>query len=355
MLEMNREVMDMIGELRELEHRKMVNGADAAVSDKYGYAFEPAEAFSYEPLGFAERTMRLQAEALELFGLVSTVSRFSPLFFRMSAQLERMLTRLGGCCVTKAVLEQQAGESFRLLNDLTIDSLRRMAAFNFRKCYSSFMESRAEGRYKPEAFGLSVRWASLDRRLEATGERIEAIRAGKVRIDLSEKEPSAEPRKETAAERAARPEPSTFAPKAAALPVDMAAVRSAAKAAAREDAETPAAETPEAATPEAEPVPMLPAPEAGSAGAENEEALDPDEKFMQDVLLSDALGRGDREAYETAAAARGEQIADLWERFMERESHSGFAHLRRIGLMMGTDPPPGEEPEFAEAVELAAG
>ena len=95
----------------------MVNGADAAVSDRYGYAFEPAEAFSYEPLGFAERTMRLQTEALELFDMVSTVSRFSPLFFRMSAQLERMLTRLGGCCVTKAALEQQAGESFRLLEE----------------------------------------------------------------------------------------------------------------------------------------------------------------------------------------------------------------------------------------------
>ena len=181
MEEMNTEIMQMIDELHMMQRSKEANGLNDAETDKYGFPFEPFDAFSAEPLGFVEKTMRLNTESAILFSQVSRISRFSPLFIRMSAQLERMTARLGSCCITKAVLEQQEGKSIRALRILTIGSLREMAAFNFRKCYASFMESDAAGVYKPEAFTLSMRWAALDSRLEATEEKIEMIKAGKIK------------------------------------------------------------------------------------------------------------------------------------------------------------------------------
>ena len=351
MQEMNREIAEMIGELQLLEHRKKANGIDDARHDRYGFDMETPEMFSMEPLGFVETTMRLQTEAMELFNMVGRVSRFSPLFPRMSAQLERMVYRLGSCCLTKAVLEQQAGESFLLLEGLTIGWLRGMTAFNFRKCYASFMESRAEGGYRPEAFELSVRWAALDKRLQATGGKIEKIRSGQIKIEPAGEEKPAEPRKESAADREPCADAAPIAPNSKALPIDMAAVNGAAalrNEAPRETGEIPGSVKCGPRPFDSEPELRPDVPSSVEDADEAEVVSDPEateEEFMRDVLLNDALLRVDREAYEAAVLADGAGIRDLWDRYLEREERTGFTHLKRLGLAADAGPPDFEEEE----------
>ncbi len=344
MEEMNYEIMQMIDELQRMRYHQKAIGFEEAKTDRYGYAFEPLDTFSTEPLGFTETAMRLQTEAAELFHMICKVSRFSPLFIRMSGQFEKMVNQLGSCCITKAVMEQQ-GDTFDLLEMLTIDKLRGWAALNFRKSYAAFMDSHASGRYKPAAFDLSVRWAALDRRLLATAETIEKLRSGEIKADLSETSPAAEP-KQAASENKETPAADTsFLPKGSALPIDKAAVREAEKQRAAEvhgsmDDPVPAVVSETGETPESVIMDAIP----DGTDEYLPETEDRQEAFMRDVLLADAVGRADREAYETAVRARGADLESLWEQFLKRDAEDDFDCLRRLGLVMEeAEPPPKEE------------
>ena len=233
---MNLEIVDMIHQPQYLTEYRESKETGKAQKDGFGYSFEPIEAFSTEPLNFTETAMRLHTEALELFNLAGTANRHSPLYYRMSGQLEKLVSQLGSCCITKAVLEQQ-GNEFDLLDDLTIETLRRMTAHNFRKAWSSFMESRAANNYNGTALDLSIRWAALDKRLLATEEKIKKIHAGEIKIDTAVKEKAAGNKNQT--EKASEPEEPArpFDPQARAFPVDKAAVREAGQQASEAQAE----------------------------------------------------------------------------------------------------------------------
>ncbi len=338
MEEINSGIMRMITEFNMINLRP--GKQPLTGTDKYGYEFEPLDSFSTDPLSFAEKTLRMQNEAMETFTLAQTANRHSPLFHKLSAQLEKLISFLGSCCITKAVMAQQ-GESFRLLNILATDRLRGMAAFNLRKCYAAFMECRAAGRYSYAAFDLSIRWALLDRRLEATAEKIEKIKAGKVSIDLSEKRPSAEPQAETTENKEQKP--SAFPVKGTALPVDKAAVRKTGQQNASPEtaldtatvSETDVSEPDSSAIFEAEPI---------------ETPGEKEENFKRDVLMQDAIGRADPEAFRLAYTAGGPFLERLWNSFLEQDAANGFKSLRSMGVVVGSADPPPEE-IFAEACE----
>ncbi len=345
MEEINSEIMRMITEFN-LINSSRGGMQPLAGTDKYGYEFEPLDSFSTDPLGFAEKTLRMQNEAMETFTLVRTANRHSPLFHKLSAQLEKLISYLGSCCITKAVMEQQ-GESFRLLDILTTDWLRGMAAFNLRKCYAAFMECRTEGRYSYAAFDLSVRWALLDRRLEATAEKIEKIKTGKVSIDLSEKRPSAEPQAEISDNKEQKA--AALSAKGTALPIDKAAVRNIGQqnAAEKTAADTAAILETDGSAPES------------SSGSEAELIETPEEKeenFKREILMQDAIGRADPEAFRIAYTAGGTELDSLWYDFLVRDAADGFAALKQMGILVETADPPPEE-FFTEACEpeLAAG
>ena len=171
MNEMTSDVLQIIDDLQRMQ-MKQQNDADDIGRDSCGYAFEPFDAFSTKPLEFVETAMRLHIEALETFSMLRTLNRHSPLYYRLSGQFEKLLRQLGSCCITKAVIEKQENEPFELLQDLTIDTLREMTAFNFRKCFAAFTDSRSAGKFNTSAFDLSVRWSALDKRLIATEEKI---------------------------------------------------------------------------------------------------------------------------------------------------------------------------------------
>ena len=172
MNEMTQDVLRIMEDLQRMQYKKQQNGVGEAAEDSYGFPFEPSDAFSTKPLEFAETAMRLDIEAREMFGVLRTMNRFSPLYYQLSGQFEKLVKQLGSCCITKAVLEQQENDTFELLQDLTIDSLREMTAFNFRKCFAAFTDSRSRGKMNTAAFAFSIRWAALDRRLIATAEKI---------------------------------------------------------------------------------------------------------------------------------------------------------------------------------------
>ena len=171
MEEMNTEIMQMIDELHMMQRSKEASGLNDAETDKYGFPFEPFDAFSAEPLGFVEKTMRLNTESAILFSQVSRISRFSPLFIRMSAQLERMTARLGSCCITKAVLEK-SGEHFTILDRISLHELYCMVSLHFRKCVSAYNDIVNNG----QTLDMNIirrlfRWAALAKRLKATEDK----------------------------------------------------------------------------------------------------------------------------------------------------------------------------------------
>ena len=341
MEEFNSEIMRMITEYNAINSGR--GGMQKLTgTDKFGYEFEPFDAFSTDPLGFTERTLQMQNEAMETFSLVRTANRHSPLFHKLSAQLEKLISYLGSCCITKAVMEQQ-GESFRLLNILTTDRLRGMAALNLRKCYAAFMECRTEGRYSYAAFDLSVRWALLDRRLEATAEKIEKIKAGKISIDLSEKEANTGPQQESTGNRDQKT--AALPAKGTALPVNKAAVRETGhqNAAGEISSDTAAVSGTDVSEPD-----LSAGPEAGRIETPEEK----EENFKREILMQDAIGRADPEAFRIAYTAGGPLLESLWDSFLEQDAANGFAALKSMGIVVrSADPPPEEDPEPAEVCE----
>ena len=231
---MNMEIINLITNLQWVKASQKNKVKDMPETDLYGFPFEPYEEFSTEPLSFFETAMRLETEASQTFAMLREFNRHSPLFYQMSSDLEKIVSQLGSACITKAVIQMQGESSVdmdELLGSLTIDKLRGWAAFNFRKCYASFMESIADVFYNKTAMNLSIRWAALDTRLIATAEKIEQIQAGKIKIDLKPKPQEQEAQAEQASSEAA--EPTENKPAAAlsgngrALPIDKGMVRQA--------------------------------------------------------------------------------------------------------------------------------
>ena len=243
------QIIGMIDDLMDHRWRMKDHSVNAGETDEYGFPFEPDHLISAAPLGFYESAMRLQTQASELYSYVYSLNRHSPLFAKASALLEKLVRQLGICCITKAVLEQE-GSRFEMLDGLTVGWLRSVAAFNVRKCYSAFMEDRELNVFNGSVMDLSIRWTALDKRLTATGDKIEKILAGKIGSDLSGTSAVQNAADEDAAlgEKPVPAAGSAFAETARALPVDRDAVRAARKQEASGQADDPAdAVTPDAA------------------------------------------------------------------------------------------------------------
>ena len=155
MNEMTLETMDIIDGVRAMRKLQIESAAKFGDKDKYGYEFEYSDSFGTDTLKFQETAMMLEVEANETFKIMREINRHSPLYFQMCAQLEKLISQLGSVCITKVVKEQQEGDTFKLLERLTIRRLREMTAFNFRKCYQSFLESQSVLVYNASALGFS--------------------------------------------------------------------------------------------------------------------------------------------------------------------------------------------------------
>ena len=233
---MTYEIIDIIEEQRDMRAVQKANTANIGEKDQYGFAFEPGDSISMNVLGFRETAMRLYNEAVETFRVLREYNRHSPVFYQMSAELENIISQLGSVCITKAVIEQQDGKEDRFLSGLSIEWLRQRVAFNFRKCYSSYMESMAYLNFNQKALHLSLRWSALDKRLIATAEKIEKIKNGQLKIELVTKDEKLQaqvealenqtpPQEQNSAEKNKEAAPSAFAAKGRALSIDKSAVK----------------------------------------------------------------------------------------------------------------------------------
>lgn len=222
----NYEIMKMIDEHQQMRARQKANAPKLGEKDSYGFPFEPSDCFGTTTLGFLETAMKMQTQALETFRMLTNINRHSPLFYKMSSELEKLIGQLGSICITKAVIEQHEEQTFPFLNNLTIEWLREKVAFNFRKCYASYMESMSYFNFNHSALSLSTRWAILDKRLLATQEKIEKIKAGLIKVDVSEIKDTAKAPADPEAEQKPHEKKDTALPtEGRALSVDKAAVR----------------------------------------------------------------------------------------------------------------------------------
>ena len=94
------------------------------------------------------------------------------------------------------------------------------------------MESLSLLHFNQAAMSLSLRWSVLDKRLQATAEKIELIKSGKVKVDLRDKAVELKKQSDGAENPEKKDDPAqkqdktaALSPKAHALPIDKNAVR----------------------------------------------------------------------------------------------------------------------------------
>ena len=155
----------------------------ALLSDRDGLPAESFENFSEMPLTFEEMAAGMRQDLEKVYTLTGSLNRFSADYPLVCRQLERMIRRIGSCCVTKTVLEQK-GFVFPALNDLNMNDLFCMVSFNFRKTRTAYHDSeRLKGCADMGLLELECRWVDLAERLQATEEKIRMIRSGKLNAD----------------------------------------------------------------------------------------------------------------------------------------------------------------------------
>ena len=76
---------------------------------------------------------------------------------------------------------------------------------------------------------------------------------------------------------------------------------------------------------------------------------------MREILMREAMDRGDRQAFEKILHAPDPELETLWRDLLRRDAENGFRFLEKLGLL-GDDPPEVEEcyedsviPDFAAA------
>ena len=79
----------------------------ALLSDRDGLPAESFENFSEMPLTFEEMAAGMRQDLEKVYTLTGSLNRFSADYPLVCRQLERMIRRIGSCCVTKTVLEQK--------------------------------------------------------------------------------------------------------------------------------------------------------------------------------------------------------------------------------------------------------
>ena len=138
---------------------------------------------------FADHVQYLWEELKITFYRTAAIDRFSPLYVKASKKLEKIITELGSCIITIAVIEQN-GQPMPDFAELKIHELICDVSYNFRKTSAALDEISFE---MTDAFlALSDRllsWAKILQRLEATQYNIDLIRAGKLDVNqLMEKD-----------------------------------------------------------------------------------------------------------------------------------------------------------------------
>lgn len=151
-------------------------------TDVYGFAYEQGDEFSDLPLSFEEYMEGLAEDLEDIYGLTTIDNRFSPNYLSSCSLMEKLINRLGSCCVTRAVLEKK-GVTFTKAERISVGFLYRCVSFNYRKCRAALKEGKEKHILDFKLLDLECRLFSLAERLNSTAEKIQQIRDGRISAD----------------------------------------------------------------------------------------------------------------------------------------------------------------------------
>ena len=128
------------------------------------------------PIEFREAAEMITESMAAWYGVCVRANRLSKGYLDSVFQMIAVMKQAAGCCITKAVLEQD-GESFPSLEHLDIDTMYSTASSLFRKTHDAAMHYLKNG-HSCSGRALAAEMALFDllRRLQATSERITKIR-----------------------------------------------------------------------------------------------------------------------------------------------------------------------------------
>ncbi|MBQ6518336.1 MAG: hypothetical protein IJI14_06430 [Anaerolineaceae bacterium] len=159
------------------------NGVKNALTDEFGFPFEPEGRYNSAPLEFEETVKALWVVLTNTNYAAVRRNRLSPSYSILMQHLEKYIKQMGACCITKEVLEK-SGERFPGLDIINIKELHRMTSLHFRKCCDAYNDLQKSGQGQDmNMVSWIFRWASLSERLKATQDRINNIRSGKINIE----------------------------------------------------------------------------------------------------------------------------------------------------------------------------
>ena len=168
---------------RELKYQSEMAEMFSDVEPPAEEQTEDAGEFSLNPIGFAEMTECLCRDAEVIFSQTAVRHRLSESFLKMTGNLEKLIRRLGSCCLTKAALEAK-GQELPSLEGLDIRRLYCLGSYNFRKCHASIQDGISkQGKFNISMMQMECRWFTTLEQLKTTEERIILIREGKINVD----------------------------------------------------------------------------------------------------------------------------------------------------------------------------
>ena len=137
----------------------------------------------YQYISFEEMASALCEDILQLDTFAVIKNRFSQSYLELSQRLEKGLSELASFCVTKAVFEKK-GIRFTKLDDLKLNTLSGIAGYHFRKTHDAVSKTLNKNqKFWIQMLDMEFRWYNLSKRIKATADRIELIRAGKINVD----------------------------------------------------------------------------------------------------------------------------------------------------------------------------
>ena len=148
-----------------------------------GLPLEEPDMSYYEPLSFEEMAEALTHDMMRLNDYAVIKNRFSESYLDISRLLEKGISELASLCVTREVFEKK-GVRFTKLDDLRLDLFAGIIRYHFRKSHDAAQKTEIQNQtFWKQMVEMETRWYHLAKRIEATGNRIDLIRSGKISAD----------------------------------------------------------------------------------------------------------------------------------------------------------------------------
>ena len=137
----------------------------------------------YDPISFEEIASCLCQDVLQMDNFAVVKNRYSQSYLDLTRKLEKGVSELASCSITKAVLEKK-GHVFTKLDDLDLDMCRKIAVYHFRKSHYAIQNTTIKNqKFWLQMLDMEFQWYRLMLRLSATESRIADIKAGKINVD----------------------------------------------------------------------------------------------------------------------------------------------------------------------------